>query len=103
MSLQRKNRQRGKRAQRNIAALLGEDAMNVGTLGKCDILAYDFAVEVKDRASFVAEKWMKQAENNAILGLTPMVVVHIRGTKFTESLVLIRMRDFLEMYKNGLL
>lgn len=70
----------------------------MGTMGAEDIhLDTPFSVECKSRKAFVAVAWMKQAERNA-KGKTPIVVVHVHGSKHDEDLVMIRMKDYQDWY-----
>jgi len=91
------NRQRGKRAQKKIAERL--NALNIGTLGKVDLLHEEFIVEVKDRAKFIGDNFLKQAEKYTkdFPNKIPISIVHIRGTRYDNSIVLIRLKDFVEV------
>jgi hypothetical protein len=87
------NRERGKAAERAVAKAL--DGKRVGTMGGEDVhLDGPWSCEVKSRKAFVAMDWMDQATRNAPTGKTPMVVVHVRGKRHTEDLVIVRMEDW---------
>lgn len=95
-STTKRNRQRGKAHQAAVAELL--DGLNLGTLGKVDVLRRDYAIECKSRKKFVGTGWMKQAEKHAKkFGNTPIVVVHRTNTRYTSDLVILRMKDFLAL------
>ncbi|MEM0324940.1 MAG: hypothetical protein QXW35_03505 [Candidatus Aenigmatarchaeota archaeon] len=90
-----KNRQRGKRAERKIAEKLG--GRRVGILGKEDVITEKFIVEVKDRKEFVGEKFLMQAEKHKTDNKVCIAIVHIRGKRYEDSIVLIRLKDFKEL------
>lgn len=94
------NRDRGKAAERAVAQALG--GMRIGTLSGEDV-HFDgpFSAEVKSRAAFVACDWMDQAVRNAPAGKTPLVVVHVRGKRHDNDLVIIRMADWEEWHGVG--
>ena len=96
--LQKLNRQRGKRSQVAVAEIF--EGLNIGTLGGTDVITSEFSIEVKDRAKFVAEGWMQQAEYNCMKNTIPLFVVHLRGTRHTNDLVTMRMKDFLSLLEN---
>ena len=91
------NRQRGKAHQKKTAQLLG--GVNVGTLGGEDVLTDEYSVECKSTKAFVGAKWFKQCDDNNTRKKIPLVIVHVRGTRYTEDLVIIRMKDFLGLQK----
>jgi len=94
----RSNRQRGKRNEKALAKMLGGE--RVGIFGGEDIVIKDkkFSIEAKSRKSFVAEKWMVQAETNC-KGKLPLVIVHIKGKNHNKDLVLLRLEEFQELTK----
>jgi hypothetical protein len=96
---QRRNRLRGKAAERKVAAMLGGRRM--GLFGKEDVEVDHFSVEVKSRVSFVAKSWIKQAETNNPdpEGKIPIVVVHTKNCDHSGDLVIMRIADFLEFKK----
>ncbi len=92
MSLQGRNRKRGKDAERAIAKLV--NGKRIGILGSEDVEHPTFSIEVKSRQKFIAEKWMQQAERNAPIGKVPLVVVHVVGQPFEKSFVVMRMQEW---------
>lgn len=86
------NRKRGKRAQKAIAKKL--NGRDVGILGKEDVITERFVVEVKDRAKFIGDGFLQQAEKHCTDGKIPIAIVHIRGKRYDNSIVLIRLKDF---------
>ncbi len=92
----RKNRNRGKANEKALAKIL--KGKRVGTMGGEDIYKDNFSFEAKSRDKFVAEKWMKQCEENCE-GRIPIVVVHLTGQKHDNDLVIIRLKyakDFIK-------
>ncbi len=65
----------------------------------------NFIVEVKDFQRFHGEKILSQVEKH--LGRYPdkkcLGIVHLRGKNYENSIVLVRLKDFLEILcsKNG--
>ena len=94
------NRNRGKAAERAVAKALG--GLRIGTMSREDI-HFDgpFSAEVKSRAAFVACEWMEQAVRNAPDGKTPLVVVHVRGKRHAEDLVILRLADWKATHGKG--
>ncbi len=90
------NRRRGKHTERQIAKRLG--GTRRGILGGHDIDAGPWAVEVKDRVSFVGSTFMAQAERNCPPGKTPLVVVHQTGRRHADDLVMLRLTDWLDLF-----
>lgn len=96
MNDSRKNRTRGKRAERHVAKTL--NGKRVGTLGGEDVSHDLLSVEVKSRQRFVGETFMSQAKANCPDGKIPAVVVHIHGKRHADDLVILRMVDFKELH-----
>lgn len=94
------NRNRGKRAERQVASHF-DNGIRVGILGKVDVLADKFIIEVKDRASFSGERFLSQVEayRTEYKDKIPIAVVHLRKTRYENSIVLIRLKDFKELLK----
>ena len=69
-----------------------------GILGGHDIDAGPWSVEVKDRVRFVGSAFMQQAVRNCPDGKTPLVVVHVTGSRHQDDLVMIRLADWLDLY-----
>lgn len=95
MSIQRKNRNRGKAHERRIAKLT--NGTRRGVLGGEDIMHDHFSIECKSRASFVATGWMEQCVKNNKRGKIPIVAVHVTGKRVENDLVIIRMGDFINL------
>jgi hypothetical protein len=94
------NRDRGKAAERAVANLLG--GKRIGTMSGEDV-HFDgpWSAEVKSRAAFVACAWVDQAVRNAPPGKTPLVVVHVRGKRHGEDLVILRLADWQDWHGTG--
>lgn len=90
------NRRRGKATERAIAKRLG--GKRLGILGRDDVQAGPFSIEVKDRMKFSGSHFMNQAVNNCPAGKTPLVVVHITGSRHNEDLVIMRMTDWIDWH-----
>jgi hypothetical protein len=91
------NRERGKAAERAVAWILG--GKRTGTMGGEDVhMDGPFSVEVKSRGAFVACDWLDQAVRNAPDGKTPLLVVHVRGKRHSEDLVILRLADWQDWY-----
>lgn len=89
------NRDRGKRAERAVAQRIG--GKRIGTLSGEDIQHPVFSGEVKSRKAFAAAPWMDQAVRNCPKGKTPLVVVHVHGSRHDKDLVMFRMQDFEDL------
>jgi hypothetical protein len=92
----KQNRDRGKRCEADIAVRLSGRRM--GVMGAHDVEAGPFAVEVKSRVAFVGTGFMAQAARNCPTGKTPLVVVHLTGTRHEGDLVMMRMCDWQEWF-----
>lgn len=90
------NRRRGKNTERSIAKIL--NGQRRGILGGHDIDAGPWAVEVKDRVRFAGSVFMQQAIRNAPAGKTPLVVVHVTGSRHADDLVMLRLSDWQDLY-----
>jgi len=89
------NRRRGKNTERAVAKAL--NGTRLGLLGKQDVEAGKYSVEVKSRKAFVAEGWMQQAERNCPQGKTPVVVVHLTNQHHKRDLVMMRFEDWQQL------
>ena len=87
-----RNRRRGKNCERQIAKRLGGRRM--GILGKHDVECGPFSGEVKSRKKCVLTGWMEQSRRNCPEGRTPIVIVHIVGTRYDDDLVCMKMSDW---------
>lgn len=94
---QRRNRLRGKNAERAVAKILGGRRM--GLFGKEDVEMEHFSVEVKSRVSFIGKKWMAQATTNNPMPKEkmPIVVVHTKSCKHDDDLVIMRLTDLKDI------
>jgi hypothetical protein len=90
-----------KHAERQIAKRLGGRRVPVpGRAGLPDVAHPWLSVEVKHRRRL--PQWltmaMEQAERSATRGQLPLAVVHEAGTRYGQSLVLLRLADFEEWF-----
>lgn len=99
MSLQSRNRERGKEAERTIAKLIG--GRRVGILGKEDIDHPDYTVEVKSRKSFAGSKFLEQAEKHNKGDKTAIAIVHVSDKGHKNDIVMMRLKDFLTIIKEA--
>ena len=93
-----KNRNRGKRHERNIAKLLG--GKRLGVLGKEDVSHSKFSIECKSREKlpkWFADFW-EQTIRNSEPNKVPLLILHKFGQKYLDDWVVIRMEDFLEIF-----
>jgi hypothetical protein len=97
---QRRNRLRGKQAERAVAKMLGGRRM--GLFGKEDVEHKFLSVEVKSRVSFVGKGWMQQAERNnpKPVDKIPVVVIHTKNCDHKNDLVMLRIADFQRFLKH---
>ena len=94
----KENRDRGKRCEQAIAKRLS--GTRKGIMGGHDIEAGPFAVEVKSRVKFAGTAFMEQAGRNCPAGKTPLVVVHLHGTRHDADLVIMRLVDWQDWHGN---
>lgn len=100
MTLQRRNRQRGKASERAIADILGW--LRYGVMGGEDLVdpTGEWSGESKSVQKCVVKKWYDQAERNAKKSKRsgakrPVVFIHLKGTQHEASdLVVIHLQDF---------
>lgn len=100
----RRNRIRGKAAQKKLAELV--EGKDVGTLGGEDVFHPDFSFEQKNLARAAVFKIMEQAVANAARAKktgrekkdrTPVVVIKLKGKHLEASgLVVMRFKDFMK-------
>jgi len=86
------NRSRGKRTEKAIAKKV--NGKRLGLLGKEDVDAGPFSIEVKDRKVFSGRSFMEQAVRNCREGKTPLVIVHLTGKRHDDDLVMMRLKDW---------
>jgi hypothetical protein len=90
-----------KHTERQIAKRLGGRRVPVsGRAGQPDIAHPWLSLEVKHRRRLPQwlSKALMQAEQSAAPGQLPLVVVHEAGTRYGQSLVLLRLNDFEEWF-----
>jgi len=87
---------RGKQTERNIAKITG--GKRIGILGRDDVQAGPFSIEVKDRLRFAGSAFMTQAVRNCPEGKTPLVVVHVTGSRHDGDLVMMRLKDWKDWH-----
>ena len=90
-----------KRTERTIAALLGGQRLPVSGRGdRPDVQHPWLAVEVKHRRTL--PQWLldalRQAEQAATPEQLPVVVLHQRGQRYADSLVVVRLKAFREWF-----
>ncbi len=90
------NRRRGKRTERAIAKITG--GKRIGILGRDDVQAGAFSIEVKDRVSFAGAGFMQQSVRNCPEGKTPLVIVHTTGSRHADDLVMMRLQDWQDWH-----
>jgi hypothetical protein len=95
-----------KQAERRIADILSGQRVPVSgrTRGdRPDIKHPTLSVEVKSRKSLPAwiENAMQQAKAASKNGELPVAVLHQDGERYTDALVIIRLKDFADYVKGG--
>lgn len=99
----KRNRRRGKRAQKHVARLLS--GLDIGILGKADVLSEHFIVEVKHRKKFIGETFLQEAEDykksyekeSKFKNKIPIAIVHIYKKQYKDSIVCIRLKDLISL------
>lgn len=81
------------------AKLLG--GKNVGTIEGQDISHKIFSGESKHRKKFVGQTIMNQAIKNCPVGKIPIAIVHILRQTHDTDIVMIQMKDFLELVRKA--
>ena len=97
--MSKKNRARGKRAERAVVKALG--GKRTGVLGGEDITHSIFSIESKSREKipkWFADFW-EQTERNCEEDKIPLLVIHKLNHKHEDDWVVIKMKDFLEIKK----
>ncbi len=88
-----------KYSERRIAKRLG--GKRIGNTGgnSPDILAGNLAIEAKERE--IVPKWLEnavaQADNNAQNGEIPVVILHQKGDRYDNALVIMRLKHFQQL------
>jgi len=89
--------------ERHFAGLIG--GTRAGPLGKNgpDVIHPVLAPELKERKRPLKTlaKYMAQAITNAPSGKTPIVVMHTLGDSHDNDLVVMRLAEWLKMWKEG--
>ncbi len=91
-----KNRKRGKATESSLAKRMS--AKRVGIYGGEDLKHDTWSIEVKNREKCVATGWMTQAIRNCDIFKMPMVILHINGARHDTDLVMVRLKDWEDMY-----
>lgn len=97
--MSKKNRDRGKRAERAVAELLG--GKRVGIMGGEDVQHDEFSIEVKSRKSHAVFGWFKQCVNNNKDKKIPVLVLHEHNKRHENDLICMTIKDFKEIYENS--
>lgn len=92
------NRARGRKAEKEIAKLFNGQEM--GLYGGEDVFHPEFSIEVKSYNKFIGNKFMEQCIANNKRQKIPLVVVHTSNHKYEDSLVMVRIQDFLALNRN---
>lgn len=92
------NRDRGKRTETAVAKRM--NGVRHGIMGGEDISHPLFSIEVKSRLRFAGTSFMDQAVRNTPEGKTPLVVVHVVGSRHDDDLVMMRLKDWIDFYGN---
>ena len=95
----KRNRQRGKEAEREIARIMG--GKRIGTMCGEDVEHPIFSIEVKSRQRFAPLAWLKQARGHCPPNKTPLVIIHERGKQYINSVVLIDLADWIDLHGGG--
>jgi calcineurin-like phosphoesterase family protein len=95
--MSKRNRNRGKRHERNIAKLL--NGKRLGVLGKHDVENETYSIECKSREKL--PKWFQQMWEQAVRNCEedkiPLLVIHKLRQKYLDDWVVIRLEDFLKI------
>ncbi len=95
----KRNRQRGKELEREIARLLG--GKRIGLLGQEDVQHPVWSIECKERKRVVIEAWMAQAEKYSTIDKTPLLVIHKLGKSHNQDIVCMRLYEFILWHGGG--
>lgn len=95
MSLQRRNRNRGKATEKAIAKMTG--GKRIGVLGSEDVLHPVYSIETKSKQSFVASSWFEQCERNNKEHKIPLLVVHVRGRRHNNDFAILKLTDLMAL------
>ena len=96
-------RNRGKSMERAITKIFQFDnARRVGILGKEDIVTDRFIIEVKERKKlpkFILNAY-GQIEKHRTRDRIPLFILHELNKNHMNDLVILKLKDFLEIIKN---
>ncbi len=96
------NNNHWKTVEKKVMQALGGQRTGPAGYGRAveDGHAGQFSAEIKHRADI--PNWLKdalsQAENNAPAGSLPILVIHPKHARYTNSLVVLRLNDFQEWF-----
>jgi len=96
-----KNRDVGKRNEKALTKYfnnLGYKADRKGIFGGEDVSMGLFSIEAKSRKKCVVTGWFEQAERNCPDDKTPLVDLHIHGQRRGNDIVMLRLRDFEDLF-----
>jgi hypothetical protein len=93
------NRRTGRQYEERIATIIGGEHMEQLNFGHSthDVESDRVIGECKLRQDLAAETWMRQCETHAQDGKVCAVFCKAKGKHDTNSLVIIRLSDFMEM------
>jgi hypothetical protein len=91
-----RNKRQGRAVQSKMAKRIG--GKNVGTIEGQDVSHPIFSGEIKNRKKFVGNTFMAQAVRNCPEGKVPIVIVHETGQRHNNNLVMIRLKDWEDLY-----
>ena len=86
------NRKRGKRNEHALAKRL--NCKRIGIMGGEDLQHDIYSIEVKSFVRYAGVKIMEQAERNAPAGKIPLAIVHIKGQRRDNDLVIMRLSEW---------
>ena len=89
------NKARGKSHEKKVAEKF--NGVNIGILNGEDVATDKFSIECKSRVKFVGFTWYEQALRNNKRGKIPIVVVHLKNKSYDNDLVMVNIKDFLEL------
>ncbi len=70
----------------------------MGILGKHDVEAGPWSIEVKDRKKFIGVSFLEQACRNCPKDKTPLVIVHQTNKAHEHDIVMMRLSDFQDWF-----
>jgi len=95
-----KQKETWKHAERRTADLLGGERVGPTGRATADVITDWAAVEVKHRKKL--PMWIQKAVDQAVAAAgprrLPLTVLHEKGQRYTESLVVMRLGDFADWF-----